>query len=51
LGTEGGTYSWDGIMDDRSKARAGVYVVYFEAFNPNGDVKRYKKACVLAEQL
>jgi Lamin Tail Domain/Bacterial Ig-like domain len=51
LGTEGGTYSWDGVTDEHAKARAGVYVVYFEAFNPNGEVKRYKKACVLAEQL
>jgi hypothetical protein len=51
LGTEGGTFSWDGITDDRNKARNGAYVVYFEAFNPNGDVKRYKRACVLAERL
>lgn len=51
LGTETGTFSWDGTMDDRTKARAGVYVIYFEAFNTNGEVKKYKKPCVLAERL
>lgn len=50
LGTETGTFSWDGTMDDRTKARVGAYVIYFEAFNTNGEVKKYKKACVLAER-
>lgn len=51
LGTETGTFSWDGTMDDRTKARVGAYVIYFEAFNTNGEVKKYKKSCVLAEKL
>jgi Lamin Tail Domain/CHU_C Type IX secretion signal domain/Bacterial Ig-like domain len=50
LGTETGTFSWDGTMDDRTKARVGAYIIYFEAFNANGDVKKYKRACVLAEK-
>lgn len=51
LGTESGTFSWDGTMDDRTKARVGAYVVYFEAFQVNGNVKRYKRACVLAGKM
>lgn len=50
LGTEGGTFSWDGTMDDRSKARTGAYVIYFETFTTTGTVKKYKRACVLAEK-
>lgn len=50
LGTSG-TYSWDGISDEKEKARTGIYVVYFEVFNVNGDVKKYKKVCTLATKL
>ncbi|MEX2379611.1 MAG: hypothetical protein WD530_02640, partial [Vicingaceae bacterium] len=43
-----GTFKWDGITEENSKARIGVYVIYFEVFNPNGDQKVYKKSAVLA---
>jgi hypothetical protein len=48
LGTEQGSFSWDGTMDDRTKARVGTYVIFFEAFDANGNVKQYKRVCVLA---
>ncbi len=48
LGTEEGAFSWDGTMDDRTKARVGTYVIFFEAFDANGNVKHYKRVCVLA---
>jgi hypothetical protein len=48
LGTEKGTFSWDGTMDDRTKARVGAYVIYFEVFSTDGKVKTYKQSCVLA---
>jgi len=48
LGTESGAFSWDGTMDDRSKARVGTYVIFFEAFDTQGNVKQYKRVCVLA---
>jgi hypothetical protein len=48
LGTESGTFSWDGIMDDRTKARVGAYIIYFETFSVGGKVKKYKRTCVLA---
>lgn len=47
LGSEG-SFAWDGIMEDRQPAPAGVYIIYFEIFNPEGKVKRYKKPSVLA---
>ncbi|MFL5765062.1 MAG: lamin tail domain-containing protein [Bacteroidia bacterium] len=46
-----GTFSWDGIDDNREKARIGIYVIYFEVFDLNGNVKRYKKTCVLGGKL
>lgn len=51
LGTEEGAFSWDGTMDDRSKARVGSYVIFFEAFSTDGTVKQYKRVCVLAGKL
>ncbi len=50
LGTEG-EFSWDGLHQDNSKARIGIYLVYFEVFNLQGEVKKYKKVCVLAGRL
>lgn len=46
-----GTFSWDGINDDREKARIGIYIFYFEVFDLSGTVKHYKKTCVLAGKL
>lgn len=50
LGTEEGTFSWDGIDDAHEKARIGIYVICFEAFNAAGEVKKYKRQCVLASK-
>ena len=43
-----GTFFWDGITDEKEKARIGIYIIYFEAFDTKGKVKKYKKTCVLA---
>ncbi len=48
IGTDNGTYSWDGTMDDRTKARVGAYIIYFEVFSSDGKTKKYKRSCVLA---
>lgn len=49
LGTEQGAFTWDGTNDAGAKADVGVYVVLFEASNPNtGEVKKFKLGCVLA---
>lgn len=43
----GGTFFWDGINDEKLKARIGIYIIYFEAFDDKGAVKKYKKTCVV----
>jgi len=50
LGTEG-TFSWDGSNEISERARIGIYVVYFEVFGVNGEIKHFKKACVLGAKL
>jgi len=39
---------WDGLNDEGQKARIGVYVVFIEVFDLNGNVTNHKKTCVLA---
>ncbi len=46
-----GTFFWDGFTDERTKARIGIYIIYFEAFDTNGAVKKYKKTCVVGGKL
>lgn len=46
-----GTISWDGTDDNREKARIGIYIIYFEVFDLSGNVKHYKKTCVVASKL
>jgi hypothetical protein len=50
LGNEG-SFFWDGITDENSKARVGIYIVLFEAFNLNGDKEIFKEAITVASQL
>lgn len=46
-----GTFFWDGITDEKLKARIGIYIIYFEAFDMQGNVKKYKKACVVGGKM
>ncbi len=46
-----GTYQWDGSTDDGIKARLGIYVIFVELFDAEGNVERFKETCVLAGQL
>jgi hypothetical protein len=43
-----GSFIWDGLADDGSKARTGIYVVVFDLFHPEGRQERLKKACSVA---
>jgi hypothetical protein len=43
IGTEG-SLRWDGDLDDGSRAKPGIYVLFLEFFAPNGDTERMKKA-------
>lgn len=47
-----GTFTWDGVRDDNTKASIGQYVALFEAFNVDGGaVFSKKKAFVVAGRL
>ena len=46
-----GTFFWDGITNDKLKARIGIYIVYFEAFDTQGNVKKDKQICVIGGKL
>ncbi|MBL1143776.1 MAG: hypothetical protein HND54_02455 [Bacteroidetes bacterium] len=50
LGSKG-TFTWDGIKDDGTKANIGIYIIFFEVFNISGDQEIYKKSCVLAGKI
>jgi hypothetical protein len=50
LGTSG-QFSWDGLDDQRQKAAIGIYIIYVEVFDLNGNVDHYKKTAVLATRL
>lgn len=46
-----GTVSWDGFSEDRLKAGVGLYIVFFEAFHPDGEVIREKGVATLGHYL
>ncbi|MFD2162522.1 lamin tail domain-containing protein [Paradesertivirga mongoliensis] len=46
-----GTLVWDGTTENEQRASVGIYIIYFDLFNLNGQTKKYKKACVLASKL
>jgi len=50
VGTEG-ALTWDGLDGKNQRVPIGIYIVYIEYFNPNGDVNKIKKTCVVAEKL
>ena len=47
----GGFFQWDGSNEEGSKARIGIYVVWIEFFDENGNVNVEKETCVLAGQM
>ena len=46
-----GSFSWDGFRDDRQKAGIGMYIVFLEAFHPDGEVIQAKAVAVLGHLL
>jgi len=50
LGIEG-VITWDGLDDKNQKAPVGIYVVYIEIFDLDGNVKQFKKPVVVAARL
>lgn len=47
LGTSG-SIKWDGTNDGGGRVTVGAYVIFIEAFDLRGNVKRYKKTVVVA---
>lgn len=47
IGTEG-TLTWDGLTDNRTKARIGPHIVYIDVYNANGTTETKKLPCIVA---
>lgn len=50
LGTEG-LFTWDGISDSNRLSGMGIYLFFIEVYDLKGNVRHYKKTCVLAKKL
>lgn len=50
IGTSG-SLTWDGLDDNGTICKIGIYVLVWEVFDLNGKNKRYKNTCVLARKL
>ncbi len=48
LGTKGSFY-WKGLDENSEKMPRGIYIVFVELFDLNGNVKHFKETAVLAE--
>lgn len=46
-----GTFKWDGFTNEFTKARIGIYVLWFELFDASGKVEERKETCVVAGRL
>jgi len=46
-----GSIKWDGDTDDGNRAKMGIYIIWAEIFNPNGQVEYFKENCVVAYRL
>ncbi|MCC7302676.1 MAG: lamin tail domain-containing protein [Bacteroidia bacterium] len=49
LGTTG-AFTWDGTNDGGKKALTGIHIIYFELFHADGEVRTYKKVCVVGSK-
>lgn len=43
-------YYWDGLDEEHRQLAVGIYIIYVEVFNPNGNSYHYKKTRVLARK-
>jgi len=48
---QNGFFTWDGTKDDDSLADIGIYLVFVELFDLDGNLYNIKKTCVLAKRL
>ncbi|MEO5910178.1 MAG: lamin tail domain-containing protein [Pelobium sp.] len=45
-----GQWIWDGLDENNNKVKTGIYIIYAELFDLNGNVKKYKKTAVVASK-
>ena len=50
LAGQSGDVKWDGSDDSGEKAVVGIYIIYFEIFDVNGNVESFKETCVIGGQ-
>ena len=50
LGAEG-SFIWNGINEENTKASIGIYLIYTEVFDLNGKTYNFKNCCVLATKI
>jgi len=48
---ESGAYTWNGLDDNGERVLLGIYIIYVEAFNLDGDVTSFKETCVVGGNL
>ena len=46
-----GAVTWNGVNDNGEKADIGIHIVYVELFDLEGNIKHFKKVCVVAGKL
>ena len=51
LAGNSGSFKWDGITDDGEKARLGIYIVFVEAFDLDGNREVWKETVVVGGRL
>jgi len=42
-----GTFSWDGLNDNNRLMPIGIYIIYFEIYDLDGNISKYKKVCAI----
>jgi hypothetical protein len=42
---------WDGLMENRQKAKLGIYIVKVELFGLRSKRRQFNAACVLTDRL
>jgi hypothetical protein len=45
-----GFFKWDGLADNAAPLKPGLYILFTEVFNVDGNTKRYKNSIVLAKK-
>ena len=43
-----GIIQWQGLTEENTKARMGIYILHVQLFRPDGTVEAIQKTCVLA---